>query len=231
MGSIGFFVPVKGDSERFSKKNYRRFGDFEFGLLEIKLRQLNQLNDEFEIVISSESTIVLEIASQLLPNAKLVERNVSLASAGTTISEMCRHAFESCSATHIAWTHVTSPFFTASDYSLALSTFAGLLETETADSVFTVNRHKEFLLLDGLPMNFKVRGTDSWPRTQDLLPFETVNSALFICNRTVLATGNRLGHRPFAHVSEKFAGFDIDTESDFYLAQLLLQNQLAHVGF
>ena len=54
------FLPVKGISRRVPKKNFRKVGDYDFGLLEIKLQQLLKCCNVDQLFISSEEQRILD---------------------------------------------------------------------------------------------------------------------------------------------------------------------------
>ena len=219
MDSLAIFLPIKGRSERVPQKNFQTIDRFRYGLLEIKLRQLRLLTEVSEVVVSSESQELLEASRIIWPEVKLVRRPEELSIEATPISELCKHAAEACNAEHVAWTHVTSPFFTPVDYRAAFSAYSNMITDGNGDSIYTVNSYREFLLFEDNPVNFSLTGPSAWGRTQDLQAFSTVNSALFLSRNQDLAKGNRVGTRPIPLVVERLSGFDIDNQFDLDFAK------------
>lgn len=63
-GPIVAVVPCRAGSERVKGKNTRPFAGFENGLLELKLKQLSNVEDLDEIIVSTNDPIVSDIATQ-----------------------------------------------------------------------------------------------------------------------------------------------------------------------
>ena len=61
-------------------------------------------------------------------------------------------------------------------------------------------------------------------RTQDLPPFYEENSNIYLFTRDlILSRGARIGERPILFEMDPAEAFDIDDETDFRMAELLLE--------
>lgn len=218
---ISVFLPVKGTSRRVENKNFRPFVRG-MSLLQLKLLQLQKLENVTQIVVSTDAPELVSEQSALLGVARLqiLNRESELCSDSTRISDLCTHAGTVCDSDLILWTHVTSPFFDENSYSSIILEFSSY--RPKFDSVVSISEIQNFMLRDGVPQNFSL-DPDRWSRTQDLEPVQFVNSAAFLVERDRLLAGSRVGVRPLFSKTGKREGLDIDDFEDFEMAQELIK--------
>lgn len=215
------FLPCRKGSERIPNKNTRPFSADGKSLLEIKLAQLLEVEAISKVVLSSDDHEVFRQA-QAFSSPKLiaVERPPYLANSQTEISALARYAGSLVETTHVLWTHVTSPLFGAADYSEAIERF-GAAWVHGADSMISVRKHQGFFLKYSGNGRY-LEAPKAWPRTQDVEPIFEVDSAVFICERRIMADfGLRAGERPIAFESNLWQTMDVDWPEDFEFAQKL----------
>jgi N-acylneuraminate cytidylyltransferase len=216
---VAIFLPTRKGSERVKDKNTKPFGSYENGLLELKLKQLLQI-DNAKIYLSSNDPVSLDIAKKTkhTGNLIIIERPEELCQSGTPLSELINYVPEIISEKHILWTHVTSPFIDATAYQKAIAAYYN--KPKKNDSLMSVSKVQEFLWSDKTNgfVNFK-RTLGAWPRTQDLEPLYAVNSAIFLAPRSVYLKGDRIGQQPLLYELSKVESLDIDWEEDFNIAQ------------
>jgi CMP-N-acetylneuraminic acid synthetase len=222
---IAFFLPTRKGSLRVKNKNTRRFVSFPGGLLENKLTQLanSKLIDELILSTNDEECILIaEKLSVKLPKLKIVERPDELCLDTTDLKDLIAYVPTITNAKHILWGHVTTPLFGAEDYDLAISAYLEKIKVGY-DSVISVTEFKNFLLNKEAKI---VNNTTSlpWPRTQDLETLYEINHAVFLTNREVYQNQqNRVGTKPFLHVTEKMKSVDVDWEEDFKIAEIIYE--------
>lgn len=228
------FLPCRQGSQRVPRKNIRPFGCFTHGLIEIKLVQLLSTSAIDRVVLSTNDDEVLNLASDFSAGDKLlIHRRVdSLSSNTTSTDELVGHAAELISPLHpdchILWTHVTSPFVTASHYVDIIAEYKQAL-MDGHDSLMTTTPIHSFLWTETGPMNYN-RSVEKWPRTQTLDPVHEVNSAAFLAPASVyINRADRIGERPRLFPLSKLVSFDIDWEEDFIVAEQLLIRDLVKV--
>lgn len=220
--TITCFLPCRKGSERVPKKNIRPIAGREFGLLEIKLRQLLACRRIDQVLLSTNDPDIISYA-QTVGDQKLVirERDDALASSDTSTDELIEYAGEQIPEGDILWTHVTSPFLNAEAYDQMIGEYLQRRE-EGYDSLMSVTEIRGFLWDKSGPVNYD-RAVEKWPRTQTLEPLYEVNSAVFLAPADVYRTrADRIGERPFKYVLDKIQGFDIDWEDDFLIAEAML---------
>ncbi len=216
---ITCFLPCRKGSERIPKKNVQTFAGFEHGLLEIKLRQLDNCEAIDEIILSTNDEEIISYAESLKIDRLIVHhRDDQLCSSTTSTDELVPLAMELANCEHILWTHVTSPFFTSRVYYHFIDTYAMALQ-EGYDSLMSVKELRSFIWNEAGPVNHE-REVEKWPRTQTLKPLFEVDSGAFLnSKRNYAEHGDRIGSNPQFFVSPGHASFDIDWPEDYILAQ------------
>jgi len=221
---ISFFIPIRKNSKRIKNKNIRKINNFNFGLTEIKVKQLSRFRSlikkdkvlkyiKFEYIISSDDNRVLKFLVNF-PWIKSFKRAPAI-SGDNSLDKLIKHVPKICNGDLILWSHVTSPFFNEKSYIFFLKRF--LLSKKKYFSGFSVNSIKNFIYnyskKKWISHDTKKR---KWPRTQDLDEFYTVNSAAFIAKRSVyLYYNDRIDKKPLPINTSEREAFDIDDEKDF----------------
>ncbi len=225
--SVYAFLPCRKGSERVPKKNIKPFGQFESGLVELKLKQLLDCSAIDKVILSTNDEEILDYA-KTITHQKLVihKRDDSLCSSSTSTDELISHALSLVPDGHILWTHVTSPFINSEQYKLVIENYFAKLE-EGYDSLMTTSLVHGFLWNKSGPMNYD-RNKEKWPRTQTIEPIHEINSAVFL-NSTInyVNMKDRIGNKPYLHVMDKIIAHDIDWPEDFIIAEAIAANGLA----
>src|SRR5690554_2906219 len=87
------FLPCRKGSERVPRKNIKPFADYNFGLIELKLKQLAKAKCIDEIVLSTNDVEIINYAKELaLPNLRVHHRNEELSSSLTSTDDLIAHA-------------------------------------------------------------------------------------------------------------------------------------------
>ena len=223
---ISFFIPIKKDSKRVPGKNTKKINEFNFGLTEIKLKQLSKFRNYikkdkilkkkiFEFVVSSDDLKVKKFVKNY-PWIRFDLRPKKLAK-DDCLEDLIKHVPKVCKGTLILWTHVTSPLFNHLSYIKFIKKF--LLNEKKFDSSFTATIIRSFIYNattnKWLSHNMSKK---RWPRTQDLDNIYLLNSAAFITKRKVYTKlKDRVGRNPLPFESYKnaYEVFDIDSKKDF----------------
>jgi len=227
MEKITAFLPCRAGSERVPQKNIKRFCNYDFGLIEIKLNQLDQVEGIDEIILSTNDANILKYAETLnIEKLRLHTRDEQLSSSQTSTDQLINHALDLIPEGDILWTHVTSPFVTNKHYDKIISCYKGKKE-EGYDSLMTVNEVYSFLWQDGKPINYD-RNLEKWPRTQTLKLVNEVNSAVFLASSEIYKKQkDRIGSNPYLYKLDKVVSHDIDWPEDFIIAECMVEKGIA----
>lgn len=219
---ISVFLPTRKGSERVINKNTRDFNNITGGLLYLKLNELLKAELIDEIILSTNDSVSMEIASRF-NSSKIIlnERPEELAQGNTSLLDLVDYVPSVCNYPNILWTHVTSPFIEASDYDKMIENYFQQLQFGH-DSLMTVKAIKNFIWDDKLKDIVNRVNNEKWPRTQDLKVLFEIDSAAFINSKEkYISEKNRIGQNPYLYELSGIKGFDIDWQDDFNLAEQL----------
>jgi CMP-N-acetylneuraminic acid synthetase len=218
---ITAFLPCRKGSQRVPKKNIKPFVDFEFGLIQIKLKQLIEACNVDKIVLSTNDDEILDYAASLQSDKIIPHKRVELLSSSeTSTDDLVAHALDLIPQGHILWTHVTSPFVNAQLYDKIIQQYRTAL-LDDYDSLMTTNLIHGFLWDENGPINYD-RTLEKWPRTQTIKPLYEINSAVFLSSsENYYNLNDRIGEKPFLYVLDKIQSFDIDWEEDYKIAEMI----------
>ena len=213
-------VPMRHTSVRVPGKNYRLLAGKP--LYQHILDTLLACPEISQVVVDTDSPVVLEGCSKLYPSVGLIERPEALRADTIPMNEILMYDTGLVSADLYLQTHTTNPLLRPETISSAIQTIVSLFPAY--DSLFSVTRFQT-RLWDQLG-----RAINHNPavllRTQDLPPVYEENSCLYIFTRqTLAARRNRLGERPYLFEIDAAEARDIDEELDFLLAEFLYQHR------
>ena len=217
MKKIVALVPMRNHSQRVKGKNYRNLAGKP--LYQHILSTLVVCPEITEIVVDTDSQVVMDGIKEHYPQIKILIRPEHLRAEETPMNEVLLHDTQLVEADFYLQTHSTSPLLTAKTISTAIQTMEG--NYPAYDSLFSVTR-RQARYWDELG-----RAINHNPaillQTQDLPPVYEENSCLYIFTRETLELQrNRIGLRPFMFEIDAAEAWDIDEEIDFMIVDLLM---------
>ena len=201
-------IPVRKGSQRVKNKNLKPFADST--LLDIKIETLKKVIGLDEIVVSSDSQEMLDIARK--HNVTAHRREDYYASSEVNNSDFMVNLTTSVDSEYIMYSPCTSPLLSNETISECISKFrAG------AQNIVTVTLQKHHMWLDGEPLNYDPSDA---PNSQDLPDIYSVNYGCCIISCEDLHEfRNVVTDEPTFHVTNEVESIDIDTEFDFMIAE------------
>lgn len=213
-GKMTAVVAVRAGSQRVKNKNFRPFADT--NLLELKLKILLKVKNLDEIIVNSDSDIMLEIANKY--NVKTQKRDEFFASSNATNSDFHKHIAEVTNSDFIFLAPVCSPFIGVKRHQEAINNFM-MSEVDSLTSCELVKGH---LWLDGKPINYSL---DNVPNSQDLPEIKKLNYGISIIKRqTMIERKGLVGFKPEFVVLNEIESTDIDEMETFNTAEILYNN-------
>lgn len=205
-------VPVRAGSTRVKNKNIRPFAGS--SLLELKVRMLTSIDELDGVYVSSEDPSMLQLAESL--GAIPLERDPYYATSEVPINLVYEYIARQLNCEHVAYINATNPLVNKQTYVDILSKYR---QGGDFDSIASAASVKEFLWLDGKPINYDL---SAMPRSQDLPDVMKLNFAACILPRATMEERKLiLGYKPYLYDIGDIEGFDIDTELDFKIAEVL----------
>lgn len=223
---INVFLPCKKNSTRVKNKNKRKFADIDYGLLRIKINQLVKCRLIDRIYLSTNDDKIIRFVRNL-NNIKIYihkRSDKALSTSKTATQKLIEHASNIIPDGHILWTHVTSPFVTRLIYEKIIKKYKQIIKTKH-DSLMTITEIKGFIWDNKKPINYNNKKV-KWPKTQETLPLNKVNSAVFLSSKeNYKKKKDRIGTKPYFYKLSRFEGIDIDEFEDFYFAEYIFKNK------
>lgn len=216
MPRIVALVPMRYHSERVTGKNYRAFA--ERPLYHHIVKSLLGCSLIAEVVIDTDSPVIMDDAKQHFPQVRLIERPEYLRADTVPMNDVLLYDVTQLEADYCLQTHSTNPLLRTETITEAIQLF--LDNYPMYDSLFSVTR-VQTRLWDGLARAIN-HNPEILLRTQDLPPVYEENSCLYIFSRTTLETRhNRIGERPLLFEIDRIEAWDIDEELEFQIAEFL----------
>lgn len=209
-------LPMRHNSERIPGKNYREFAGLP--LYQHILNNLLACASITEVVIDTDSPIIMEQVKKEYPQVRLIERPEHLRAGTTAMNDVLLNDIAQVEADFYLQTHSTNPLVKAETIADAIKLF--LNNYPMYDSLFAVTR-LQTRLWDQL-----ARAINHNPaillRTQDLPPVYMENSCLYIFSGEIIKNQhNRIGRRPYMYELNPIEAQDIDEPVNFTIAEIL----------
>lgn len=207
-------IPVRAGSRRLPNKNIATFG--ESNLLIEKIKQLQQVKKIGNIVVTSDSDEMLEMAKK--NGANIHKRDIAYCDEKTkSFGEVVAHVAENVEGQHIIWATCTSPLVLPENYSEAISTYEEAL-TKGYDSLMSVEPFKRYMWDDNGPINYEL-GIKHVP-SQELKQLYFVTDGILIAPRKKMIEWKYFhGTNPYKFTLDKIHCVDIDDKLDLEVAR------------
>ena len=211
---IAALVPMRHHSERVPEKNFRDFaGQPLYSRILTTLGEVERID---EVVVNTDSAVIMDGIRDRFPTVRLIERPDELQGGTVPMNDVLRHDVKVVDADFYLQTHSTNPLLKAETIADAIATFLDAYPTR--DSLFSVTP-VQTRLWDELarPVN---HNADILLRTQDLPPLYEENSCIYLFTQEILEERrNRIGRRPILYEMNARESVDIDEEIDFKIGR------------
>lgn len=216
--TITAIIPVKENSKRLPGKNILPFGSS--NLLIHKIEQLKQVEEITDIVVSSDSDIMLEMAEKT--NVKALKRPEKYANESVPFGNFLDYLCTVLPNDHILWACVTSPLVEPYLYKKAIKLYFEKLE-EGYDSLITLQPLQSFYFDKQGPLNFKT-GL-SHKNSEFLEPiYHFTNGINLAPKKKIVEWHYNFGPNPYKLMVDKREAIDIDDVYDYIYAKALFDS-------
>lgn len=200
------FIPIKENSQRVPRKNFRLFRD-----KPLWKHTVEKVSEKYPVYIDTDSEEIIEECKSL-GNVMAYERHPDLLGDTTSVVSLIKNFRKRYQITdYICQIHVTSPFLQLDHLKIAQEKL-----DEGYDSVFGVDVMQQRLWRQEsygyCPVNHNPMKLE---QTQDLPKYYCENSYLYAFKPFVLDSDNRIGNNPYLLEVEFPYNLDIDTEQDW----------------
>jgi CMP-N-acetylneuraminic acid synthetase len=221
MTKITALVPMRHHSQRVPGKNYRPLaGKPLYQHIVETLLAVPEIN---EIVVDTDSDPVMNGLREHFPQVKIINRPEHLRADDLPMNEILIHDTGLFPADFYVQTHSTNPLLKPETISKAIQ--ALLTNYPQRTSLFSVTRWQtRFYDKAGNAVNHNPR---ELLQTQDLPPMYEENSCIYIFTReNLIAKRHRISDQPLMFETPRLEAVDIDEESDFQIADLLMRQRM-----
>ena len=216
--SITAVIPVRAGSTRVKDKNIRKFADT--SLLENKINQLKAVPEIDQIIVSSDSDQMLQVA---IDNGVIAKKRPLeyCDEKSKTFNEVVRYIAENEVETDIMmWAPCVCPIVGPKKISEGIAMFKKIENKEKdGDSIATAALIKEYLFDEHKPINFSV---ENHVTSQNLPNWHYITNGFFIAKTADMAKwGFVYGPNVTLCEVNKFEAVDIDDDYDFAMAEFI----------
>ncbi len=205
-------IPVKANSSRLPNKNILPFGNS--NLLIHKIHQLKKVESITEIIVSSDSDEMLEMAEE--QGVTAMKRPEKYANESVPFGKFLDYLCEVLPNEHILWACVTSPLVEPYLYQKAINLYFEKL-CEGYDSLITLEPKQTFFLDKTGPLNFKT-GLEH-KNSEYLEPIYHFTNGINIAPKSQIAEWHyNYGPNPYKLMVNKREAIDIDDIFDYVCA-------------
>ena len=212
---------MKANSERIPNKNFKPISGKP--LFAWMLQVLCDLDFVDRVIINTDANS--DAFSGYLDNAKIVLRKRSPDLCGDMVSmnKIIEDDILSDKNNIFLMTHTTNPLISKETFKKAIEGFTHR-DKSLFDSLYSTTKFQGRFYYEGsVAIN---HNPDELLRTQDLPPVFLENSCLYLFEKdTFLQTKTRIGKKPILFVTPQLESVDIDTEDDWLIASLLLNQK------
>lgn len=212
---ISAIIPVKGQSTRLPNKNILPFG--KSNLLQHKIEQLKQVEGLHEIICSSDSDEMLEIAENA--GIKAIKRPTQYADESVPFGMFLEYVCDIVEGEHLMWACATSPCVEAYLYNKAIKTYFEKLQ-EGHDSLITCAPYQTYLMDEMGPLNFKM-GLEHKNSEQLPMLYHFTNGVNLAPVEKVREWHYNYGPKAYRLMINKREAADIDDIYDYEMAKVL----------
>lgn len=212
MKKITAVIPVRAGSRRLPDKNILPFGDS--NLLVHKIRQLKEVDEISEIIVSTDSEEMISFAKQegVLYQRRPVEY---CDEKSKTFNEVVEYISGTIETDILIWATCVCPLVKNQSYKRAIKEFLNL--SGDFDSVVSALLLKEYIFDEKHPVNFSI---ENHVPSQQLPNWHIITNGFFIANAADMHKWKFVyGKKPKLIEISKFEAIDIDDRDDFMLAE------------
>ena len=205
-------IPVKGNSTRLPNKNILPFGNS--NLLQHKIEQLKQVEGLHEIICSSDSDEMLQIAQEAA-----IKRPKQYADESVPFGMFLEYVCDIVEGGHVMWACATSPCVEPYLYQKAIKTYFEKLQ-EGYDSLITCAPYQTYLMDENGPLNFKM-GLEHKNSEQLPMLYHFTNGVNLAPTEKIREWHYNYGPKAYRLLINKREAADIDDVYDYEMAKAL----------
>ncbi|MBT3321190.1 MAG: acylneuraminate cytidylyltransferase family protein [Anaerolineae bacterium] len=217
---IAALIPMRHNSQRVPGKNYRELAGKP--LFHHIIETLESVPEIDIIIVDTDSQPIIDGLHENFPDVKVLPRPEHLREDDRPMNDILLYDTEQVQADFYLQTHSTNPLLRSETITAGIQAFFEGYPAQ--DSLFSVTRLQTRLYdRHGAAINHNPK---KLIQTQDLPPVYEENSCIYLFNRENLIEFNhRVGKNPLLFEIPALEAVDIDEESDFEIADILMRQR------
>ena len=222
--TITAIIPVRAGSVRVKNKNILPFAGS--SLLEIKIEQLLRVERIDNVLVSSDSDEMLNIAKKA--GCLTRKRPYEYCDEKTkTFNQVCEYVATHVPGDLLIWAPCVCPNCDTQCFNRGLDDYFAHTQNGEFDSVISGKLFKEYLFDDKGPHNYTA---DKHVKSQDLPNWHTIVNGFYIAPKDLMIKRKYFyGFKPYISVLSKSEAIDIDDPLDFEFAEFIYKKQHQNV--
>ncbi|MCE3046688.1 cytidylyltransferase domain-containing protein [Helicobacter kayseriensis] len=214
-------IAARQGSQRLKNKNILPFD--QSNLLIHKIRQLKKVREIERVVVSSDSSLMLDMAEK--EGAEVQKRPLEYADERSrTFGEVVSWIVKDLNADHIVWAPCVAPLCDEYVFQQALKAYyEHVIFSKYYDSLVTVKVIRDYIWDRKKPLNYSL---DRHVPSQQLPYWVSVVNGCFISSKQqILKNSFCYGEMPYFLEIDKFSAIDIDDEFDLEYARFVYERR------
>jgi len=219
---IPFWSEYLFPKNSLSKRDTLKLG--ENSLIDYTVKIANQVNILDEVIIYSSSDDVLNLMNKD-SKCRLIKRDSDLDAIGVSIEDIIERFLTVSDADIIVLMHPKCPFLR----NKTISSCIAEVKSGKYDSACVVVQARKLAWFNGKPLNYTL--SKSTPALSSIEPVALESSSVYVFTRELFEnTRNRISDNPFMINIGHFEGFEVDTEDDYKMAELIVNSGFETFG-
>ncbi len=187
-------------------------------LLERTIKLCNEVESVQDVVIYTSNTNVAKHIDDAL-DFTVIKRDLDLDNQDTSIEEIIERFLQVSDADFIVLMHPRCPFIKANTVQECITAVVN----GNFDSAFVATQHKKLAWIKNKPLNYSIETNGKTPNLASVDPVMLESSAVYVFSKNLFNTKKRrIADEPFIKLVGKYEGFDIESEDDYEIADLLI---------
>ncbi len=187
-------------------------------LLERAISICNEVSQIQEVVIYSSSDRVLTSIDDNL-TFKFQQREPDLDNQDVSIEDIIERFLTVTDAEIIVLVHPRCPFIKPS----TIQDCINHVVSNEYESAFIATRHRKLAWFNGEPLNYSLKEQENTTNVSSVEPVILELSSVYVFTRQLFyKTRRRISKTPYIKFVGRFEGFDIESEDDYEIADLII---------
>ncbi|MEI0510587.1 acylneuraminate cytidylyltransferase family protein [Brachyspira intermedia] len=208
-------IPVRAGSKRIKDKNIQPFADS--NLLIHKIRQLKKVKEIDNIVVSSDSEIMLQMAKS--EGVNIHKRELKYADDTiTNPHEIIEYIVSNLDGEYIMWVTCVTPLLESETISNMINTYKNeVINSNQYDSLVSVKLLNKYIIDN---TNYRHTVISNYDKLY------TITNGFYMASKEIMLSNKYfLGVNPYLYEIDKISAIDIDDKYDLEIARLLYKNR------